>query len=90
MLIGTHFRLFTAALLLAAATFADSATVAADAHRIPVEVDKPANERGSYIHPELFGAPEEKGVQWARHPKEMKRREADLEKRSHLAQNKKP
>lgn len=29
----------------------------AEAHRIPVEVDKPANERGRYLHPELFGQP---------------------------------
>ena len=35
MLIGTHFRLSTAALLLAMAAFADSATPAPTAHRIP-------------------------------------------------------
>lgn len=29
----------------------------ADAHRIPVEVDKPAQEQGHYLHPELFGSP---------------------------------
>ena len=27
----------------------------ANAHRIPVEVDKPAGERGKYLHPALFG-----------------------------------
>jgi hypothetical protein len=27
----------------------------ANAHRIPVEVDKPAEYRGHYLHPELFG-----------------------------------
>jgi hypothetical protein len=27
----------------------------ANAHRIPVEVDKPAEDRGRYLHPELFG-----------------------------------
>jgi hypothetical protein len=27
----------------------------ANAHRIPVESDKPANLRGTYLHPELFG-----------------------------------
>jgi hypothetical protein len=27
----------------------------ANAHRIPVETDKPANLQGTYIHPELFG-----------------------------------
>jgi hypothetical protein len=28
----------------------------ANAHRIPVEVDKPAAERGHYLHPELYQA----------------------------------
>jgi trimeric autotransporter adhesin len=32
--------------------------VYADAHRIQVEVEKPEGERGSYLHPELFGATE--------------------------------
>jgi hypothetical protein len=27
----------------------------ANAHRIPVESDKPANLRNTYLHPELFG-----------------------------------
>ena len=44
----------------------------ANAHRIPVEELKPGKERGSYLHPELYGAPEEKGVLWARDPKTMK------------------
>ncbi|HZS44870.1 MAG TPA: hypothetical protein VFC63_07180, partial [Blastocatellia bacterium] len=26
----------------------------ANAHRIPVEEDKPADEQGTYLHPELF------------------------------------
>jgi trimeric autotransporter adhesin len=39
----------------------------ANAHRIPVEADK-AEERGYYMHPELFGAPEEKGIPAHRHP----------------------
>lgn len=29
----------------------------ANAHRIPVEQNKPREERGTYIHPELFGKP---------------------------------
>jgi hypothetical protein len=45
----------------------------ANAHRIPVEVEKSERERGYYIHPELYGAPEEKGIEWARHPQLMKR-----------------
>ena len=34
----------------------------ANAHRIPVEEDKPAAEQGKYLHPELFGAPPEQAV----------------------------
>lgn len=45
----------------------------ADARRIPVEETKPDKERGFYLHPELFGAPEEKGIAWARHPETMRR-----------------
>jgi hypothetical protein len=40
----------------------------ANAHRIPVEVAKPAAEQGSYIHPELFGAPQSKSIAAAHHP----------------------
>jgi hypothetical protein len=58
----------------------------ANAHRIPVEVDKPANERGSYIHPELFGARQERSVEWARHPKMMKQMQAEREKRLTMSQ----
>jgi hypothetical protein len=45
----------------------------ANAHRIPVEQLKPEKERGSYLHPELYGAPAEKSIAWARHPETMKR-----------------
>jgi len=45
----------------------------ANAHRIPVEEEKNARERGFYIHPELYGAPPEKQIEWARHPEMMKR-----------------
>jgi len=44
----------------------------ANAHRIPLEEAKPELERGSYLHPELYGAPEEKGVLSATAPKAMK------------------
>ncbi len=37
----------------------------AKAHPLVVEQDKPASERGYYLHPELFGAPESKGVAYA-------------------------
>jgi hypothetical protein len=45
----------------------------ANAHRVPVVVEKNARERGFYLHPELFGAPEEARMAWARHPQQMKR-----------------
>jgi trimeric autotransporter adhesin len=44
----------------------------ANAHRIPVEVDKPARERGYYLHPELYGQPQQKGIAWALHPEGMR------------------
>ncbi len=34
----------------------------ANAHRIEVEEDKPQQEQGHYLHPELFGAPPEQAV----------------------------
>jgi hypothetical protein len=37
------------------------------------EAEKPPRERGSYLTPEAFDQPEEKGVEWARHPERMKR-----------------
>ncbi len=55
----------------------------ANAHRIPVEEMKADKERGYYLHPDLFGQPEEKGVEWVRHPemmKEMKERRLQAEK----------
>ena len=45
----------------------------ANAHRIPVEEAKDARERGFYIHPELYGAPQEKQIEWAHNPELMKR-----------------
>jgi hypothetical protein len=36
----------------------------AEAHRIPVEEDKPADELGTYRQPELYGQPEELGVDY--------------------------
>jgi hypothetical protein len=34
----------------------------ANAHRIPVEEEKKAEERGRYLHPELFGATEQQAI----------------------------
>ncbi len=45
----------------------------ATAHRIPVEKEKEAKLKGFYLHPELYGAPAEKQIQWARHPEMMKK-----------------
>lgn len=40
----------------------------ANAHRIPVEVQKPEQDRGMYLHPELFGQSMEKSIALAHHP----------------------
>ena len=45
----------------------------AKAHPLVVEQEKDARLRGFYIHPELYGAPPEKQIEWARHPQMMKR-----------------
>jgi hypothetical protein len=45
----------------------------ANRHRIPVEVDKPDNERGFYVYPELFNQSEERSVEWVRNPELMRR-----------------
>lgn len=44
----------------------------AKAHPLVVEQDKPEKERGFYLHPDLFGASEEKTIGWARHPGMMR------------------
>jgi hypothetical protein len=44
----------------------------ANAHRIPVE-EKEDRLKGFYIHPELYGAPPEQQIEWARHPQTMKK-----------------
>ena len=44
----------------------------ANANRIQVEEDKPANERGYYLHPDLYGQPEEKEVSRLLFPEEEK------------------
>lgn len=43
----------------------------ANAHRIPVEEEKPETTRGYYLHPELYNQPSEKSVDWVEHPKAM-------------------
>jgi hypothetical protein len=44
----------------------------ADAHRIEVEVEKPPQEQGRYLHPELFGAPAEQAISYLSPPVPMK------------------
>jgi len=46
----------------------------ANAHRIPVEEEKPAQERGYYLHPELYGQPLQKSTAWAQHPDAMRKK----------------
>ncbi len=45
----------------------------AKAHPLAVEEEKDAQTKGFYIHPDLYGASEEKQIEWARHPQMMKR-----------------
>jgi hypothetical protein len=45
----------------------------AKAHPLVVEEEKDARLKGFYIHPDLYGAPQEKQIEWARHPEMMKR-----------------
>src|SRR5271156_3642004 len=45
----------------------------AKAHPLVVEPEKEARLRGFYTHPELYGAPPEKQIEWARHPHMMKK-----------------
>jgi hypothetical protein len=51
----------------------------AKAHPLVVEQAKNDRERGFYIHPELFGQPEEKQTEWGRNPETMRRLKARRE-----------
>jgi trimeric autotransporter adhesin len=44
----------------------------ARAHPLVVEPEKEERQRGFYLSPELYGAPEQKQIEWARHPQIMK------------------
>jgi hypothetical protein len=48
----------------------------AKAHPLVVEEEKDARLKGFYIHPDLYGAPQEKQIEWARHPEMMKQMKA--------------
>ena len=45
----------------------------AEKNRVKVEEVKAEKERGFYLHPEVFNQPEEKSIDWARHPEMMQR-----------------
>ena len=45
----------------------------AQAHPLVVEEQKQQNARGFFIHPELYRAPKERGVEYALHPETMQR-----------------
>jgi hypothetical protein len=45
----------------------------AKAHPLVVEQEKLTRMRGFYIRPELYGAPAEKQIEWARHPHMMQK-----------------
>jgi hypothetical protein len=53
----------------------------ANQNRLPVEELKPEVERGSYQNPTAFGQPEEKSMEWARHPALMKQQKEARERR---------
>ncbi len=44
----------------------------AKANPMAVEEEKDARLKGFYLHPEFYGAPAEKQIEWARHPQMMK------------------
>jgi hypothetical protein len=46
----------------------------ANAHRIPVEIEKSASERGRYLHPEVFGFGPERSVSYngSRYPRKLR------------------
>jgi trimeric autotransporter adhesin len=52
----------------------------AKAHPLVVEQEKEAKVRGFYVHPELYGAPAQKQIEWARNPRAMK----DLQDRAQV------
>jgi trimeric autotransporter adhesin len=45
----------------------------AKAHPLIVEQEKEVHLKGFYLRPELYGAPEERQIEWARHPQMMKK-----------------
>jgi hypothetical protein len=54
----------------------------ANAHRIQVEEDKPAKERGYYLHPDVYGQPEENGISHLLFPEDRREEVATDDKKS--------
>ena len=52
----------------------------ANANQLQTVEDKPEKERGSYLYPELFNQPEEKGVEWVNNPEMMRKNKAERER----------
>jgi hypothetical protein len=48
------------------------------ANPLVVEAPKPERDRGFYLHPELYGAPAERQMNWAEEPDQMKRMKAGI------------
>ena len=61
----------------------------ANKNRIKVEEEKSRQERGFYLHPQAFDQPDERGIEWARHPEMMRQmkeaRSKHIEKPKHNA-----
>lgn len=51
----------------------------AKAHPIKVEEAKPPEEQGYYLHPDVYGQPDEKSIEWVRNPEMMQKRNAQRE-----------
>jgi hypothetical protein len=50
----------------------------AEANRVQVEVEKAPEDRGHYLHPEAFGQPAEKGIDWKHTPEAQEQQRAAL------------
>jgi hypothetical protein len=59
-------------------------------HPLVVEQEKEARVKGFYIHPDLYGQPEEKQIEWARHPQVMKKMKERREEQAQLRASAKP
>ena len=59
-------------------------------HPFKVEEAKPERERGSYLDPDAYGQPEERGTEWARHPEMMQRMKEQRLKQMEEIKQKRP